>query len=215
MASSRRPPGGSRRATLCRKPPGNRGTGELPERVLSHPTRPGLRRSRKASRHPHCSSVERGIAFPDRTQGHVHGLLDEVAFVGGGALDEEKALRKRLVVGDLVMHGEAPQQCKRCSLDELVAPARPLRDLSPRVRRAVEQGKAHRIADSPVVEVIGTPNAFVEGMAYRAIPSRAAFVPWRFSQSSAARTSAATGRLRSMSGLLSGPRIDACFSRWL
>src|SRR5688572_33025255 len=51
------------------------------------------------------------------------------------------------------MYGETCQQREGRALDELVAPAGPLRDLGPRVRRAIEQVKAHRIANGPVVEV--------------------------------------------------------------
>lgn len=41
----------------------------------------------------------------------------------------------------------------------------------------------------------GTPNALSEGIAYRAMPSRVAFVPRRASQASAASTSGAPGRV--------------------
>src|SRR5262249_54916465 len=53
----------------------------------------------------------------------------------------------------LVVQGEAGEQRKRRPLDELRLGARPLGDLVPRVRRAVEQVKAKGVADTPVVEV--------------------------------------------------------------
>jgi hypothetical protein len=86
--------------------------------------------------------VQRGTAFADRAQGHVHRLLDEIPFVARRALHEQQGLEERLVIGALVIHCEAPQQREGPALAELVAPAGPLCDLTPGVRRAIEQGEA-------------------------------------------------------------------------
>jgi len=51
------------------------------------------------------------------------------------------------------MHRERPQQRKARALDELAFLFAPLRDFAPRVRSAVEQVEAQRVADAPVVEV--------------------------------------------------------------
>ena len=83
--------------------------------------------------HSDCGGVECGIALADRTQGHVHGLHDEVPFVGGGVLDEEQAPDERLVVGVLFVDGELSQQREGRALDELVTTAWPLLDVAPGV----------------------------------------------------------------------------------
>jgi len=45
--------------------------------------------------HLHRGGVERRTAFADGAQGHVHGLLDEMPFVDGGALNEDQAVLLR------------------------------------------------------------------------------------------------------------------------
>jgi hypothetical protein len=129
------------------------------ERLVSsspRPIRPAcgrLCRRRKTLCHLQRGGIERAIAFADRTQRHVDGFFDEVAAIGRAALDEYETQPERLVGCTLVMDGEAPQQRKRRSLDELFATVRPLFDLPPRVGRAIEEGKADRVADRPVIEV--------------------------------------------------------------
>jgi len=51
------------------------------------------------------------------------------------------------------MHREGPQLRKACAFDELAFLFAPLRDFAPRVRPAVEQVEARRVADALVVEV--------------------------------------------------------------
>ena len=74
-------------------------TREFPERILPHPPCRRVLRIRQAPRHHHGRGIERAIAFADRAQGHVRGLLDEVAFVTGFAFDEGEALFERFVAG--------------------------------------------------------------------------------------------------------------------
>jgi hypothetical protein len=51
------------------------------------------------------------------------------------------------------MHREGPQLRKACAFDELAFLFAPLRNFAPRVRPAVEQVEARRVADALVVEV--------------------------------------------------------------
>src|SRR5438309_5852876 len=112
--------------------------------------------------------MESAVTFADGTQSHIHGLLNEVSFVVCGALDENESLDKRLVASALVMHAEAPKQRKRGTLDELVLAAAPFRDLDPSMWRAVEQVKAHGVADTPVVEILA-PAVHLRGCDLRRI----------------------------------------------
>jgi hypothetical protein len=51
-------------------------------------------------------------------------LLGEIPFVARRALHEPQGLEERLVIGALVMHGEAPQQREGRALAELARPGR-------------------------------------------------------------------------------------------
>src|SRR5690606_33664097 len=84
-----------------------------------------------------------------------HALLHEVARIAGGPFDQRQGTEKRRVGRALVVEGHAGQQRKRGAPDELLAPRAPLPDLRPGVWRPVEEVKADRIGDRPVVEVTG------------------------------------------------------------
>jgi hypothetical protein len=112
-----------------------------------------MRRSRKALCQRHRGGVERRVASANQAQGPAHTLLDEVAVVGGGALDERQAAEEGLVIRALVVEGQAREQGEGGALAELIIAAGALRNFGEGVRGAVEQVKADRIAEAPVVEV--------------------------------------------------------------
>jgi len=60
---------------------------------------------------------------------------------------EESLMRRRLV-----MTAQAPQERKRRPFAELFPSARPRLNLTPRVRRLIEQVEAYSAADGPVAE---------------------------------------------------------------
>src|SRR5438128_576120 len=117
-------------------------TRKLPQRILPHPPGRRIRRFGQSPRHHRGGSMERAIAFADGTQSHVNGLFYEIARVLGFPFNENEALNKLFVAGTLVVYGEAPQQGKGGAFLELLAPAAPLLDLGPGVRRAIEQVEA-------------------------------------------------------------------------
>jgi hypothetical protein len=109
--------------------------------------------SRETPRYCHCRPVEGSIPLADGSQGHVDRLLDEMTVIGCGALDQLERLKELGVIRDLVVDGKAPDQRKRRPFDELFPILRPLLDLAPRVRGAIEQDEAQGVADSPIVEI--------------------------------------------------------------
>ena len=64
-----------------------------------------------------------------------------------------ETLNKLLVVGFLVVHGQSPQQRKGRTLSERVSSLGPRFELVPGVRCAIEEVKAHRVTDAPVIEI--------------------------------------------------------------
>ena len=76
--------------------------------------------------------MEDAIAFPDRAQGHVHGLPDEVPFVSRFPFDERQALDKSFVTRLLIVHRKTPKERKGRALDKLLLAAAG-------VRRSVKQ----------------------------------------------------------------------------
>ena len=65
----------------------------------------------------------RRVALAGGAEGHVHRLLDEVAFVGGRALDEFQTPQERFIAGVFVVHGEAPEEGEGRALLELLVAA--------------------------------------------------------------------------------------------
>jgi hypothetical protein len=72
-------------------------TREFPESIPPNPACRGVLRIRQSPRDDHGRGIERAIAFADRAQGHVGGLLDNMAFVTRFAFDEGEALFKEFI----------------------------------------------------------------------------------------------------------------------
>ena len=86
-----------------------------------------------------------------------------MAFVAAARSSKQQTLNNQSVVGALVMRFKPQSSTKAAPLPtNSVAVATPAATtFAPRVRRAVEQGEANRIANGPIVEVPGTTDPFV------------------------------------------------------
>src|SRR5262249_5321696 len=121
--------------------------------VLPYPPRRGVVRAGQATGQGDGRCVECGASPPYGPERPANTLLDEVALVGGRALDERKGPEERTVSGLLVMERQAGQKGKGGPLHDLVPPPAPGCNLPPRVRRPVEEAEADGVAHTPVVEV--------------------------------------------------------------
>src|SRR5262249_29118376 len=125
------------------------GARQISERVLPYPPRRGVVRAGQATGQGDGRGVECGASPPYGPERPANTLLDEVALVGGRALDERKGPEERTVSGLLVMERQAGQKGKGGPLHELVPPPAPGCNLPPRVRRPVEEAEADGVAHTP------------------------------------------------------------------
>src|SRR5262249_20334692 len=95
--------------------------------------------------------LQRGVAFADLAQRPVHGLLDEVAFIFGGAPDERKRRYELFLRGFLVVHGQGGEQGEGGAAFVLRFAPGPFADLAPGEGRSPKEGETAGVAYRPTV----------------------------------------------------------------
>jgi hypothetical protein len=101
--------------------------------------------------------TKRGVSLADIAQRPVHGFTDKVAIVESVLLDQRQCVEKQLVAGRLVMHRNCGECGKRRTPHKFAVFRRPVADLLPGVRSAIEQIAATGIADVPGGELASPP----------------------------------------------------------
>jgi hypothetical protein len=91
-------------ATLRANPSHHRFTHKLAQRIFSNPTGRGLLRIGQTTRHRYRGVVKSGIAFPHRSQRHIHSLLNEVAIIISFSLNENQPLEEFVIQRSFVVH---------------------------------------------------------------------------------------------------------------